>query len=191
MKLHRPLTLVIVIAVVLAAVAYFLVTSPYRGFAGEKFVKFERGTSTRAIAHQLAEMGVIRSEWLFLALRAVRPRATLLAGEYQFVEEASAWRVFNRLAIGDIYYFDLTIPEGSNIWDIARLLESQDIISESDFLAAASDPTLIKDIAPEAASLEGFLFPSTYRLSHSTTAQELCKMMVDADVRRNAAGASF
>jgi len=192
MKLHRALTPVIVIALVLAAGAYFLATSPYRGFTGEKFVKFERGTSTRAIAHQLAEMGVIRSEFLFLALRAVRPRATLLAGEYQFVEEASAWRVFNRLAIGDIYYFDLTIPEGSNIWDIARLLESQGIIAESDFLAAASDPMLIRDIAPDAASLEGFLFPSTYRLSHSTTAQELCKMMVDQFRKqwKNLAGAT-
>ncbi len=116
---------------------------------------------------------------MFLALRAIRPRAVLQAGEYQFIEAASPWRIFNRIVTGDIYYFDFTVPEGSNIWDIARLLETQGIMTEAEFLAAASDPALIRDLAPDAESLEGFLFPSTYRLSHATTAQELCQMMVE------------
>ena len=167
------------LAVGAAAAGYFLVTPAYRSFQGERFVKVERGSSTRVIARQLAEAGVIQSEWAFLALRAVRPRAVLQAGEYQFIEPASAWHIFNRLVRGDIYYFEVTIPEGSNIWDIARLLESQRIMRETDFLAAAADPRLVRDLDPDATSLEGYLFPSTYRLSHSITAVELCRMMVE------------
>ncbi len=34
-------------------------------------------------------------------------------------------------------------------------------------------------LRPEAESLEGYLFPATYRLTHKTTARELCRMMVD------------
>lgn len=166
-------------AVILGIAGYFLAVRVHRGFEGEKFVKVELGSSTRTIARQLAEAGVIPSEWHFLALRAVRPRAVLQAGEYQFIEPASVWRVFDRLEAGDIYYFSFTVPEGSNIWDIARLLEAQEIMTEADFLAAASDPGLVRDLAPEAQSLEGFLFPSTYRLSHSTTARDLCRMMVE------------
>ena len=167
------------VAVGAAAAGYLLVTPAYRSFQGEKFVKVERGSSTRVIARQLADAGVISSEWAFLALRAVRPKAVLQAGEYQFVEPASAWRIFNRLVSGDIYYFEITIPEGSNIWDIARLLESQSVMREADFLTAAANPALVEDLDPAATSLEGYLFPSTYRLSHAITARELCRMMVD------------
>ena len=177
MKTLRRLLALLVVA--LAVGGYFVMVREHRGFEGEKFVKFERGTSTRVMAHELAEAGVIESEWAFLALRAARPRTILQAGEYQFTEPATVWEVFDRLVAGDIYHFEVTIPEGSNIWDIARLLESQGIMKEADFLAAASDPTLVRDLAPEAESLEGFLFPSTYRLTHSTTAQELCRMMVE------------
>jgi UPF0755 protein len=52
-------------------------------------------------------------------------------------------------------------------------------MSADDFLAAAEDPALIRDLAPKAKSLEGYLFPSTYRLSHHTTPAHLSKMMTD------------
>jgi UPF0755 protein len=67
------------------------------------------------------------------------------------------------------------------MFDIARLLESEAIMSGQDFLRAAEDPAvardMIHDIAPGAQTLEGFLFPSTYRVSHSTTAAMLCQTM--------------
>lgn len=178
---RRPIFLgVLAVAALLAGgMGYLRATEPYRGFEGEKFVKLEFGTSTRAIASRLADAGVIQSEWVFLMLRALRPSVVLQAGEYQFIEAASPWRVFSRLAQGDIYYFEVTIPEGSNIWDIARMLETQGIVTEGEFLSAAADTELIADLDPEAESLEGYLFPSTYRLSHSITAKELVRMMVD------------
>ena len=78
--------------------------------------------------------------------------------------------VYARLARGDIFYFEFTVPEGNNIFDIAASLEQQGIMPAADFQNAASDPASIHDLAPNAPSLEGFLFPSTYRISHSTTA---------------------
>jgi UPF0755 protein len=50
-------------------------------------------------------------------------------------------------------------------------------MTSAEFLEAASDPASIHDLAPHAQTLEGFLFPSTYRLSHATTAAQLTKMM--------------
>jgi UPF0755 protein len=83
------------------------------------------------------------------------------------------------------------VPEGSNRWDIARIIESHsDIrrsqrgtISAAEFLSASADPSSIRDLAPHAPSLEGFLFPSTYRLTHSSTAADLCRLMT-AEFRR-------
>jgi UPF0755 protein len=91
--------------------------------------------------------------------------------------------VFDRLRRGDIYHYDFTIPEGSNRFDIARLIAAAGTISAADFLKASADPASIRDLAPRAPSLEGFLFPSTYRLSHSTTAVDLCRLMT-AEFRR-------
>lgn len=166
-------------AAVAAGLGYRMLSRPYQDFGEERMLEIPHGSSTREIARQLAESGVIENEWYFLAARALRPKAVLQAGEYRFQDAATVWEVFERIHRGDIYTFEFTVPEGSNIWDIARLLETQGIMHEHDFLAAASDPSLVQDIAPEAESLEGYLFPSTYRLSRRTTARDLCRMMVD------------
>jgi UPF0755 protein len=148
----------------LAAGALYTFDSPYRGFENEKFVVFQKGSGTRAMAQELADAGVIRSSWSFLVVRALHPRTVLQAGEYRFDRAASVSEVFSRLARGDVFYFNFTVPEGSNMFDIARLLESEGIMPGEDFLRAAK-------------TQEGFLFPSTYRLTHSTTAPALVQMM--------------
>lgn len=179
----RWLVRILILVVLLAGTAWFaannILSKPYLGFEGAKFVDIQRGSGTRQIAKQLASDGVIENEWYFLAARAMRPKVALQAGEYQFQNPASVWDVYERLGRGDIYTFDFTIPEGSNLWDIARLVEMSGLMKEEDFLRAASDPSLVLDIAPEAASLEGYLFPATYRLTRKTTARDLCRMMVE------------
>ena len=166
-----------------AAVAFFAagwaLLSPYRGFEGDTYVEIPRGTGAAGIAQALADGGVIRYPWQFWLMRAARPSAKLQAGEYRFAAAASVREVFERIARGDIYYFEFTVPEGSNIFDIARSLEAQRVMTAEDFLNAASDPSSIRDLAPEARTLEGYLFPSTYRLSHHTTPAQLCKQMTD------------
>jgi UPF0755 protein len=69
------------------------------------------------------------------------------------------------------------VPEGSNIFDIARLAEASGIMTAQDFLKAAENPMSIHDLDPAAATLEGYLFPARYRLPRSTTAAELCLLM--------------
>lgn len=153
------------------------VLTPYRGSDAVTYVDLARGTGTGGIARALAAQGVIRYPWQFWLVRLARPSTTLQAGEYRFDHPASVLDVFDRIARGDIYYVEFTVPEGSNIFDIARALEQQSVMPAEDFLAAAADPASIADLAPRARTLEGYLFPSTYRLSHSTTAEQLCKMM--------------
>jgi len=165
--------------VVIAAFAGWAVLAPYRGFANETFVELPRGTGSRGMAEALERAGVVRYSWAFLLQRALRPSTKLQAGEYRFASAASVREVFSRVARGDIYTFEFTAPEGSNMFDIARSLEEKGIMTAADFLEAASQPALIHDLAPNAQNLEGFLFPSTYRLTHSTHAALLTKMMTD------------
>jgi UPF0755 protein len=182
------IALIFALAGLAAAAAAALVT-PYQGFKTEKYVEIAHGTGTLGIAQELAQDGVIRYRWLFWLARLTRPSANLQAGEYRFVKAASVLDVFNRIARGDIYYVEFTVPEGSNIFDIARALDAQGVMSADDFLAAAQDPAPIRDLAPKARTLEGYLFPSTYRLSHTITAEKLTKMMTE-EFRRQWAKAS-
>jgi UPF0755 protein len=167
------------VAAAAGATGYYMLSKPFRGFEGEKMLEIAHGSSSRDIAKQLTQAGVVENEWTFLAARAVQSGVVLQAGEYQFQDAATVWQVIDRLRRGDVYTFEFTVPEGSNIWDIARLVETSGLLKEKDFLAAAADPSLVLDIDPAAESLEGYLFPATYRLSHKTTAKELCRMMVE------------
>lgn len=165
-------------AIVLIGIAVGSVFLPYKGFKDEVFVDIPKGASTRVMARQLADGGVIRYQWQFLLARALRPRTVLQAGEYQFKNAASAAHVLNRIARGDVFYYVLTVPEGSSIFDIATLVEGLGFIRSEDFLRTARNTAIIRDLAPNAVTLEGYLFPSTYRLTRATTADQLTKNMV-------------
>ena len=165
------------VAVALAAIGAYQYLGPYRGYGGEEFVEVERGMSSREIARLLSEKRVVRSPWAFLLVRAVHPRATLQAGEYRFDAAQTPWQIFNKIRRGEIFYEQFTVPEGSNLFDIAALLQQSDTVPPDDFLKAAADPQSIRDLDPLAPNLEGYLFPSTYRVTHKTTARQLCQMM--------------
>ncbi len=171
------------VGVLLAAIAGGWVLSrlnrPYEGFPEPVFLDFAHGTSTRAMASELAKKGVIENRWLFLAARALRRGTNLQAGEYKFDKPASPLEVFGRIARGDIYYMELLVPEGLNMFDIAEAVGKLGTIRPEAFLAAARDPALIRDLDPAAPSLEGYLFPSKYRVYRHTTAQQICRMMTD------------
>jgi len=170
---------VAVLLAIAALAAGWALLSPYRGFEGDTYVDIPRGTGAVGIAQALADGGVIRYPWQFWLMRAMHPSAKLQAGEYRFATAASVREVFDRIARGDIFYFEFTVPEGSNIFDIAHALEAQGVMAAEDFLSAATDASSIRDLAPKAKTLEGYLFPSTYRLSHHTTPAQLCKRMTD------------
>jgi UPF0755 protein len=183
-KIVRLALILFALGLTAGAAAVWSLSRPYQATPGETFVRIERGSSTASIAQTLQKAGVIQYEWQLLMARALNPAAKLQAGEYRFAQPASVLTVCDRIRRGDIYYFDLTVPEGSNRFDIARIAATTGTITQDDFLKDSADPALILDLAPHAPSLEGFLFPSTYRLSHSTTAAELCHIMTSEFRRR-------
>jgi UPF0755 protein len=154
-------------------------TQPFQGFSEPVTIEFPHGTSTSQMADMLADKGVIQRPWLFLAARLVRRGARLQAGEYQFAKAASPLDVYGRIARGDIFYMELLVPEGYNMFDVADAVAKLGTISAEDFLAAARDPSLIHDLDPHARTLEGYLFPNKYRVYRKTTAREICRMMTN------------
>jgi UPF0755 protein len=179
MRIARILGAAALAVALLAGYAAIRLNRPYRGFRDEVFVDFSRGTPAGEIAWMLAKNGVVRSRWDFLLARALQRGRTLQAGEYRFNRAASPLEVFGRIARGDIFYYELVVPEGWNMFDIGAAVQQLGLFSRASFVEAARDPSLIRDLDPHAPTLEGYLFPNTYRLNRKTTPARLCHMMTD------------
>ena len=173
----RILLVLFVLAMLAGGGLAYLCLTPYGAYSNPVFVDVEHGAPTFAVASTLEGQGVVRSRYLFLFLRLVQPHVRLQAGEYRFTEPLSPWQVFGKIQRGEIYYMELRVPEGSNLFDIAGLLANLDSVRPQEFLEAAADPGLINDLDPLAPDLEGYLFPSVYRLTRHTTGTQLCRMM--------------
>lgn len=147
--------------------------------AGEKFVLLRAGYSTRRIAVELKNAGVIRSTSAFLLWHYFHRRHSLKAGEYLFDHPASLARVHRRLVRGDVYVHTVVIPEGFTMFDVARAIEEAGLGSSPEFLTLAkSDTALIADLDPQARSLEGYLFPDTYQFTRTQSLPEIAAIMV-------------
>ena len=170
------LFLLLVILLVAGAFAYALLVPA--GPRTETFIDIPPGTPTARIATQLRDEGIIRSRYAFLLLRLWKG-GTLKAGEYRFDQPVPMEEVWDRMRRGDVYTIALTIPEGSNLFDIAAKVEAAGLGSREAFLAAAQrDVSLIGDLDPTAPSLEGYLFPDTYRFARHTGAEPMIAAMV-------------
>jgi len=173
----KPVRVSILAALAIGGFAAYRLATPYQGFAGETFVDLPHGTSTSAMADLLVQAGVIRGRGDFLLARLVSQRRVLQAGEYRFNHPATPFEVVSRIARGDIFFYELVVPEGKNMFDIAAATEQLGLFQASQFLAAARDPHLIRDLDPQAPTLEGYLFPDTYKLRRHTTPEDLCRIM--------------
>ena len=174
---RRFLVVLLVLALLASPLAYLEFIRPATP-PPETLIEVAPGMSTRAIGALLQRHGVVRNQYAFDFWHVVRG-GTLKAGEYQFAQPATLPAVYNRIERGDVYTRTVTVPEGFNLFDIAQAVEDAQLGSKTDFLAAANqDVALIADLDPGAKSLEGYLFPDTYRFQRLQTPSQMVGAMV-------------
>src|SRR5438552_11188392 len=141
---------------------------------GPRFVLLRPGYSTWRIASELKSAQVIRSSNAFVLWHYFHHTHSLKAGEYLFDRSAAAVDVRDRVARGDIYVHTLVIPEGYTIFDIAQAVQDAGLGSKQEFLQlCTADIALISDIAPNAKSLEGYLFPATHEFTRTESTPDI------------------
>jgi UPF0755 protein len=156
------------------AVVGYVIYIPY-GPTTETFVDIPPGIGTQRIGAQLQKSGVIRSRYGFDVLRLIKG-GSLKAGEYRFDHATPMPEVYARLVRGDVYTRTLTIPEGYNIFDIARAVEAAGLGSSEAFLAAERQHT----------ELIAEWIPDTYQFSRHATAVQMLTAMVRRFRQRSA-----
>jgi peptidoglycan lytic transglycosylase G len=180
----RKLVLLCAGTVVLLAIGggawfYLQLVKPYRGYEGpEVFVEIPTGEGSRAIGRRLVEAGIVRDPLMFrVALYLSGEGRRLQAGEYRFEQPMTVYEVVDKLARGDVYVLNVTFPEGLRIAEMAKIFEDHALGPAAAFVAAARDPSTIRDVDADASDLEGYLFPDTYPLRRNMPAARLIELM--------------
>lgn len=181
-------TLVLLGAVAAYAGWYLLLKPDTEVVPGQPVeVVIAKGSSTAAIAQALAEVGVVENALMFrVKARDTHSDAELKAGTYSFVTGTPYEEVLAKLVKGpDIVYYDVTIPEGFTVRQVAARFAKRARINENELLSLVTagaprfeaDHPYLKDAYQD--SLEGYLFPATYRVKEGTSAEGVVEMMLD------------
>jgi len=143
----------------------------------------EKGWSNKQIASALEEAGLIRNGYFF-KLYAVMSfkHLQMQAGDYRFSPKMSLHQIANKMAKGQIIRDIIVIPEGWDIKDIGKYLESKGLCLQQDFETLAnknySKEYVFLKQNPQGASLEGYLFPDTYQIEKDANCQDVLKLML-------------
>ncbi|HEU4430643.1 MAG TPA: endolytic transglycosylase MltG [Myxococcota bacterium] len=137
-------------------------------------VEVPRGATFGAIAAQLEAAGAIRSARAFTWLaRLEKKDGSLHAGEYEIAAGMPAREVLALLVEGRVRLHAVAIPEGLRIEEIAQRVAEAGFGSTEEFVALARDPAFTKKHGVPGATLEGYLFPETYRFERGAGAREV------------------
>jgi UPF0755 protein len=165
--------------------AFLLIDTPPSGGWRPTKVVIAKGSSSTQAARLLAEKKVLQHPLLFrMLVLGTMTGKRMKFGEYSFPEPPSAVEVWRKLVGGEVTRYSVTIPEGSNLYDIAELLGSLELVDPEEFLEAASSPVLLRRLGIPGSTAEGFLFPETYLLVKSMSAENILEGMARQFHRR-------
>ena len=188
MKFVKIVFLLIVLAIAaIACGSYWIYNSlnyPHEHDKASQFIKIEKGTSPADIVARLNAEGILSSQLpVQIYLRFFSDASKLQAGEYQFASPITPLQVLKELESGEERTTKLTIPEGFTRFDIAKRIAAnfpQDPpMDEKQILLLMEDTSLIRDIAPTAKNLEGYMYPSTYNFPKGAKAADIIKITVE------------
>lgn len=148
--------------------------------AAKKIVVISEGATFLQAAALLEREQLIRSRFAFVRLaKSQEADRKIQPGEYEFNAAMSPADILSKLLAGRVLLYTVTIPEGYTVNQIADVLEEQRITSRVEFLRLASDKSFLKTLGISAETIEGYLFPDTYRFARGTPAKDVVRTMVD------------
>ncbi|QER41415.1 endolytic transglycosylase MltG [Thermodesulfobacterium sp. TA1] len=145
-----------------------------------KVVEIKKGEGVWTIAQKLKKQGVIKSSLVF-CFEAFRKGYyhKIKPGEYGFYLNQPLSEILEMLVEGKVLAKKVTIPEGYTLWQIADLLEKNEICSKEEFLKLAENPQTAKQYGLPGPTLEGYLFPDTYYFYRNSHPGQVIKTMVE------------
>ncbi len=181
------------ITVIFSSILMFLgisFLSPYLvvNLEGSREVDFiiEKGESAAEIGADLIKEGLINNKLTFdMHVFFKKLDYKFQPGEYKLYTGMGMGEVLKILTTGIYPEAKITIIEGWNIKDITKYLVKKNLVDSKDFLNEIQNVDVewlvkydfLKD-KPERASLEGYLFPDTYKIFIGTNSEAIVNKML-------------
>ncbi len=160
---------------------YYVVTPGPESAAETVIVTIPRGTSVRGIGEILDREGVIQNDLRFLLLAKISGYGSRLqAGEFRLRTGMKPGEVLRELAIARSIEYPITIPEGLRAAEIADIFGESGWCNPDRFIRLVSDKSFLTELGfGHLDSLEGYLFPDTYRFTRDISgAEKIIPLMV-------------
>jgi UPF0755 protein len=137
------------------------------------------GQSLTKTAAILAGEKLIKNAMKFVLVARIKGYdKRLKAGEYLLSASMTPLQLLEIMVKGAVKLYKLTIPEGYNLNQIAESVDTAKFGTKMDFIQAATDTTLVRQIGLEGETFEGYLFPDTYFFPKEVTIERIISAMV-------------
>ncbi len=177
--LYTALALFLVLVVWFSLVVVFYLSTPLSSREEIKIVNIPPKTNFKEVVRILEKEGIIEEKKKFFLLAVcLRVSARIKAGEYQFNSSMLPLELIEKLVKGRGIQHRLTIPEGYNLFQIIRLIEKEGFGQRENFEKLAFDPSFLESVGIPGKSLEGFIFPDTYKFVRGVGEEKILREMV-------------
>ncbi len=179
-KLTLILAVMVITGVIFAVLLYQYATTPAGESAEEQVVEIQPGMTLKQVSHVLADKKLVSEPRAFMLYTYLQGEQNgIQAGEYRFSPSLSPRDILQALTNGLAILYTVTIPEGYRITEIAELLESKGLVEKEKFIEETRNPELLASLNIPSGSLEGYLYPETYKFSKTAGAQRIVKTLLD------------
>ena len=151
--------------------------------AGEdRIFSIVQGQGFKEVAKNLEQGGLIKDDFYFIlyTLKTSKHKR-IQAGTYLLNPSMTIPEITAQLVRGDILIHKITIPEGFKISEIEKrfseILQRDIVLSDFKIKDFQNEFEILKGINPEK-SLQGFLFPDTYKFPHNIAEQDIIRTML-------------
>ena len=145
-----------------------------------KVVVIPDGSTFQYVASLLERERLIKSRAAFLLFgKSQSADRKVHAGEYELNPSMTPAEILSKLLNGQVLLRPLTIPEGFTITQIADLVSQQGLTDRAEFLRLAKDRVFVASLGIKAETLEGYLYPDTYKFPRPVKAREVLVAMVE------------
>ena len=138
------------------------------------------GEPVGRVAARLKRDGLLKSALAFRVLARWRGlESALQIGEFELSPALTPEELLERVVSGRVVTYEVVIPEGFSLEQIASRLAEAGVVDREDFLVAAREPATAAALGVEGETLEGYLFPETYRIPRGLAPREVARALVD------------
>ena len=147
----------------------------------EQVVDIKPGMNLRQVSNFLADKKLLDEPSAFVLYTYLQGKQNRIqAGEYRFSPSIPPWKILKSLTNGTAILYTVTIPEGYRITEIAELFEKKGLADKDAFIAETRNQELLDALQIFSGdSLEGYLYPDTYKFSKAVGARKIIKTLVD------------